>query len=107
MSNFKIKNHEKYVKIFKALGNSSRFEVLLICLSLCVPSRECENEDICVGEIGKHLDLAPSTISHHLKELREAGIIHMKRKGQKIECSVNFEILEDVHKLFLEFSTKM
>ncbi len=108
MSNIEIENYEKYIKIFKALGNANRFEVFLLTLSLCPPGCVCKDEeiDICVGEIGEHLNLAPSTISHHLKELREAGIIKMKRKGQKIECCVNLEELKEMAQLFLEFSKK-
>jgi ArsR family transcriptional regulator len=31
----------------------------------------------------------PSTISHHLKELRQAGLIQMERRGQKMECWID------------------
>jgi ArsR family transcriptional regulator len=34
-----------------------------------------------------------STISHHLKELRLAGLIRMEKRGRWIYCSVNPEAL--------------
>jgi ArsR family transcriptional regulator len=42
-----------------------------------------------VGDIGKFLGIVPSTISHHLKELRQAGLIQMERRGQKMECWID------------------
>lgn len=54
----------------------------------CCDTGEVEAEKRCVGEIGDELEVAPSTVSHHLKELRRAGLIHMERKGRNIECWV-------------------
>ncbi len=48
----------------------------------------------CVGTLGKDLGIAPSTVSHHIKELSQSGLIKMKRRGQTVECWVDPEILE-------------
>ncbi len=37
--------------------------------------------EICVCEIQEHFDLSQPTISHHLKVLREAGLIHSRQEG--------------------------
>ena len=50
----------------------------------------------CVGELGKDLGIVPSTVSHHIKELRQAGLIRMQRNGQNIECSVDRSALNDL-----------
>ncbi|WP_396266326.1 ArsR/SmtB family transcription factor [Halobacillus amylolyticus] len=42
-----------------------------------------------VGELGERLNIVPSTVLHHLKELRQAGLIRMDRKGKNIECLVD------------------
>jgi len=47
-----------------------------------------------VGELGEELNIAPSTVSHHIKELRHAGIIVVERRGKNIECWVNEEAVK-------------
>ena len=71
--------------------------------SCCSPGGTCNtDEDIreCVGAVGKNLDLAPSTISHHIKELHRAGLIRMKRRGQTVECWVDPETLDSLAEFF-------
>ncbi|MFH1911324.1 MAG: ArsR family transcriptional regulator [Pseudomonadota bacterium] len=57
-------------------------------------------ESTYVGDLSKNLDIVPSTVSHHLKELRQAGLIKMKRSGQKIECWVDPEIIKELEFFF-------
>ena len=45
----------------------------------------------CVGELGQDLEIDPSTVSHHLKELRRAGLIRVERRGKHILCWVDRE----------------
>lgn len=52
-----------------------------------------------MGELGADLGLAASTVSHHVKELRLAGLLEMERRGQRIECWIN----EDAVRLLAEF----
>jgi ArsR family transcriptional regulator len=35
-------------------------------------------------------------VSHHIKELRGAGLIQTRRQGQNIECWVDPDILEEL-----------
>ena len=55
-----------------------------------------DSDDIkrCVGQITRDLGIVPSTVSHHIKELHQAGLIHMERRGQKIDCWVDRETLQ-------------
>jgi len=45
----------------------------------------------CVGDLGKGLNIGQSTISHHIKELRRAGLIQVGKKGKYTECWVDAE----------------
>ena len=40
-------------------------------------------------ELGKGLEIDPSTVSHHIKELRVSGLIRMERRGKNIVCWVD------------------
>ena len=58
---------------FKALADATRLTIL----SALVASLE----SLCVCDLHEGIDLDQSTISHHLKVLRDAGIVTSERRG--------------------------
>jgi ArsR family transcriptional regulator, arsenate/arsenite/antimonite-responsive transcriptional repressor len=57
----------------------------------------------CNCELGDYLDMGPSLISHHLRVLREAGLVDMERDaldGRWIYYSVNDEALIELNEAF-------
>ena len=48
-------------------------------------------EGIPVGRIGEELEVAPATLSFHLKELYHAGLISSRQEGRFIYYTANFE----------------
>lgn len=57
--------------LLKLVGEPSRLKILCIL----------EKGQHCVCEIEEHVDKSQSLISHHLKDLKEAGIIIDEKKG--------------------------
>ena len=107
MSNYQDKKIEKFADMFKALSNPNRLKIFLNLISCCRPGTITTIKDktdpercACVGELGQELGIAPSTISHHIKELRQAGLIRMERRGQKIECSIDPETIPALQSFF-------
>lgn len=57
----------------------------------------------CATEVGEGLDLAASTVSHHLRELRQAGLVHVERRGRRIHCRASQETLDRLASFFAEW----
>lgn len=90
-------------EMFKALSNPHRLGLFNRLLTCCAPGTVCSADEAArfnVGQLGEGIDIAPSTLSHHLKELNRAGLIHMQRNGKQVECWVEPEILEHVGAFF-------
>ena len=100
---------------FKALGDSTRLRVVLFLRAsanapfdkggsetLSTDEEVPAHGSITVGAVAFHLtgsDKVSSNISHHLKELRHAGLIAMKRRGKNILCRVEQSALEALESL--------
>lgn len=61
--------------------------------------------EICVCEFMDHFDLSQPTISHHLKVLREAGLIQSQKKGTMVHHRVDEAAVSALSALMDRFST--
>ncbi|MFH1700416.1 MAG: helix-turn-helix transcriptional regulator [Candidatus Zixiibacteriota bacterium] len=103
MSNNRIIDNKGYVRIFKALSNSNRFQLFLTLVSCCSIDEKCElgdDDQNCIGRLGSQLNLAPSTISHHIKELNQSGLIQLEKVGQKTRCWISEEVITELAQFF-------
>jgi DNA-binding transcriptional ArsR family regulator len=83
-------------RLFKALSDPNRLKILQL-LRECCPSG-CQmtetDESNTVSRLADQFDLSLSTVSHHLKELRIAGLIVCEKRGQTVYCAPNEEVLQ-------------
>jgi DNA-binding transcriptional ArsR family regulator len=69
---------------FKALSNETRlavFENIRLCQRQAMLNKD-KRPSVC--NVASNFDISLSTISHHMKELRNAGLIRCERRGQTI-----------------------
>jgi len=67
--------------MFKALGDPVRLRLLSIIASH-------DGGEACVCDLTPAFDLTQPTISHHLRVLREAGLLSCERRGTWVYYSV-------------------
>ena len=84
----------RWAVIFKALGNPVRVQMLDIL------SRH--GGQVCVCDMESQFDLSQPTISHHLKVLRQAGLVVAEQRGQWIFYRVQPKIVEDLSNFLTE-----
>ncbi len=65
-------------RLHKALGHPARLRVLAML----------RRGELCVCQITAVLGLAPSTVSQHLKELKDAGLLAERKEGRWVHYSL-------------------
>ena len=97
LENFTIEEQELAV-FAKALSHPARIAILKVLAE--------KNECIC-GEIVEILPLAQSTVSQHLKELKDAGLIKGEVSGPKSCYCINWESIKKIQADFALLFGKM
>ncbi|MFC1585973.1 ArsR/SmtB family transcription factor [Fibrobacterota bacterium] len=91
-------------KIFKALSSEQRLNLFKMLVKETEKLKSGKKSSCCDGLEKAFtaacgcINLSRSTISHHFKELQNAGLISCKRVGQSFSCIVNDEAVEAVRK---------
>jgi ArsR family transcriptional regulator len=82
-------------RVFAALGNPHRLRILAQLAQCCRPGPQCcgSEGELRVGEMGGGLEIAASTLSHHVKELSRAGLLCCTRRGKCVMCCASAEAL--------------
>jgi DNA-binding transcriptional ArsR family regulator len=85
---------KKVARYAKAMGHPVRMYVLeLLSKQSCCYS----------GDLSENLPIAKSTLSQHLKELKEAGLIQGEIEAPKIKYCINKENWKEAQSLFKKY----
>lgn len=87
-------NQKKMARYAKAMGHPIRMYVLeLLAKQSCCYS----------GDLTEVLPIAKSTLSQHLKELKDAGLIQGEIEAPRIKYCINRENWKEARELFNQF----
>ena len=75
---------QEAIGLFKCLADKSRLQIL----------KSLMQEDMYVERLAKRLNLAPATISFHLKKLEEAGVVTSRKEQYYTMYSICRQIFE-------------
>ena len=73
-----------FAAFFKALADPTRLEVVGLLAA--------RRGELCACELESHFDLSQPTVSHHLRVLREAGIVTPERRGTWVYYSLREDL---------------
>jgi ArsR family transcriptional regulator, arsenate/arsenite/antimonite-responsive transcriptional repressor len=65
----------------EALALAARFKALADPTRVAIVNRLAAADEVCVCDFVAALELAQPTVSHHLKVLRDAGLVESSRRG--------------------------
>jgi len=99
---------QQKIKIFKALGNETRFLIFknvftggyTCSIDKKDPKVKVSPHATCVSTIAEHFEFSLPTISKHLQLLREANIVKMEKKGNKIYIEPNIDTIRELGECF-------
>lgn len=70
--------------VFKALGDATRLEIVSMLF----------NKELCVCDILDAFQMSQPAISHHLRILREAGVVLDRKEGKWVLYRINPSVAE-------------
>lgn len=70
----------------EALGNPTRLKIYRMLV-------RAGHDGLAVGRLQESLDIAGSTLSHHLKTLVIVGLVAQERQGTTLICRANYETM--------------
>ena len=83
------------VRALAALAQESRLETFRLLV-------RAGTDGMPAGKIAEELEVAPATLSFHLKELSNARLIQQRREGRSIIYSLNVEAMQSLLSFLVE-----
>lgn len=90
----------RYADMLAAMGAEPRLRIVRLLLAV-------HPTGMIAGDIGTELEIAPSTLSHHLDRLKREEVVTVRREGTFLWYMANAAVLEDLLQfLFAECCTR-
>lgn len=77
----------RYADMLAAMGTEPRLRIMQLLLS-------AHPDGMVVGNIGKEMGIANSTLSHHLEKLKNEELVTVRREGTFLWYSANAQALQ-------------
>jgi ArsR family transcriptional regulator, arsenate/arsenite/antimonite-responsive transcriptional repressor len=97
-------NTSQMSRVFKALSDVNRLKILLY-----INEKKCKCDDLsctshaCLKDISQNMQISLPTISHHIKELINAGLVRTQKKGRWVYCMVVEDAFKEIASFIKEF----
>lgn len=85
----------KAAQILGQLGNETRLRIVRHLV-------KAGEDGVPVGELQDHLSIPASTLSHHLRHLKHAGLIRQRREGTTLYCVMSYRTMDAVTRFLTE-----
>lgn len=79
----------RYAGMLSAMGTEPRLRIVRLLLS-------AHPAGLIVGDIASALEIASSTLSHHLEKLKNEDLVTVRREGTFLWYSANTQALQDL-----------
>src|SRR3954462_13077367 len=79
----------------EALGNPTRLRIYRTLV-------RAGGQGMAVGKLQDRLDIAASTLSHHLKALVGVGLVTQTREGTTLICHTNYDLMRGLLEYMVE-----
>lgn len=79
----------RYADMFAAMGSGPRLRIVRLLLS-------AHPDGMVVGEIAEELEIAASTLSHHLDKLKNEDLVLVRREGTFLRYLANTAALQEL-----------
>ncbi|MDR0266970.1 metalloregulator ArsR/SmtB family transcription factor [Paenibacillus sp.] len=90
----KLLDSEQRVKIFKALADETRLEIIRTLYN--------HDKEMNCGEVGHHCEMSKSNTSYHFRTLREANLIKVRKEAQTKYMKINLDTFQTYLPGFLD-----
>lgn len=78
---------EDAARAFKALGDENRLRIARLI---------ADKGEICACRLLEDFDMAQPTLSHHMKLLRDCGLVTARKEGRWMHYSLNHDVIESL-----------